>query len=151
MEATHEASQGTLKGAVSAVKKPFKGLKRRRGSCWEEWKKIAFPGQGFIDLLYRQINDRFFKVQTGKIELVARHGFQKRIFIVGSHLTEFLTAEFSRGAAGDGVRTSLGLRLSGVAPVPPGPPAPAPGPMERLRPVARTLFICKHQTTATLH
>ena len=90
------------------------------------------------------------KMQTEKNELVARHVFfKKRISIVGSHLTEFLTAEFRRGAAGDGVRTSLGLRLSGVAPVPPGPPAPAPGPMERLRPVARTLFICKHHQTAT--
>ena len=30
--------------------KPFKSSRRRPGSCWEEQKRIVFPGQGVIDL-----------------------------------------------------------------------------------------------------
>ena len=31
--------------APCQLKKPFKGLKRRRGSCWEELQKIVFPDE----------------------------------------------------------------------------------------------------------
>ena len=40
-EATHEASRGPLKGALSA-QKPVKCLRRRQGSCLEERKRIKF-------------------------------------------------------------------------------------------------------------
>ena len=46
-EATHKASRGPLKGAVSA-QKPFKGPRQRWGSCWEERKRIAFPNGGSL-------------------------------------------------------------------------------------------------------
>ena len=35
----------------------FEGPRRRRGSCWEERKRIVFPHWGVIDLHSRQIND----------------------------------------------------------------------------------------------
>ena len=43
--------------APCQLKKPFKGPRRRRGSCWEERKRIVFPRWGVIDLPSRQIHD----------------------------------------------------------------------------------------------
>ena len=51
-EATHEACRGLAKGTALAQK--AKGW--RRGSWWEEQKRIAFPSRGVIDLTSRQIN-----------------------------------------------------------------------------------------------
>ena len=53
----HEASQRALEGRCSSLKKPFKGPRRRRGSCWEERKRIVFTQWGVIDLPSRQIDD----------------------------------------------------------------------------------------------
>ena len=47
-----EASRGPEKGAVSAQK-----ARLRRGSCWEERKRIVYPRWGVIDLPSRQINE----------------------------------------------------------------------------------------------
>ena len=60
-------------GAPCQLKKPFKGPRRRRGSCWEERKRIlAFPRRGVIDLPSWQINGFFTKRKRIKIELVSR-------------------------------------------------------------------------------
>ena len=48
-------------------KRRVQGPRRRRGSFWEEWKKIVFPRQGVIDLPSSRINE--------KIELVSRPGY----------------------------------------------------------------------------
>ena len=55
-EATHKASQGPLKVAVSSQKGP----RRRRGSCWEERKRKVFPQHRVIDLPSSQVNDFFY-------------------------------------------------------------------------------------------
>ena len=55
-KATHEASCGPLKGAVSAFKSPSR-FWDKRVSCWEEWKRKVFLWLGVIDFLFRQIND----------------------------------------------------------------------------------------------
>ena len=47
--------------ALCQLKKPFKDLRRRRGSCWEERKRKAFSLQGVIDSLSRQIKDFLIK------------------------------------------------------------------------------------------
>ena len=50
--------------AACQLKKPFKGLKPRRGSRWKEPKRKVFPRGGVIDLPFRQINDFFYKKPT---------------------------------------------------------------------------------------
>ena len=46
-------------------------MRRRRGSCWEERKRIVYPQLGVIDLPSRQIND-FFITRKQKNELLVR-------------------------------------------------------------------------------
>ena len=46
---------------------PFKGLRRRQGSSWEELQKIVFPRWGVIDLPSKQINDFFLKGNRKKL------------------------------------------------------------------------------------
>ena len=48
---------GPLSRALCQLKKPFKDPRWRRGSRWEERKRIVFPRWGVIDLPSRQIND----------------------------------------------------------------------------------------------
>ena len=52
---------------------PLQGSEtERRGSCWEERKRVAFPQQGFIDLPSRQRDDFVPERKQKTIELVAR-------------------------------------------------------------------------------
>ena len=43
--------------APCQLKRPFKGLRQRRGSCKEELQRTVFPQRGDIALPFRQIND----------------------------------------------------------------------------------------------
>ena len=61
-------ARGPLKGALS---KPLKGLRRTRGSCKKERKRIVPPRQKVIDLASGQINF-FFKKESQNIESVSK-------------------------------------------------------------------------------
>ena len=52
-----EASQGPLKGAVSAQKALQGSETETREVAGRNGREIVFPRQGVIDLPYRQIND----------------------------------------------------------------------------------------------
>ena len=53
--------------APCQLKKPFEGPRWRRGSCWEERKRIVFPRWGVIDLPFRQINEFLKKEKRKKL------------------------------------------------------------------------------------
>ena len=53
-----KATGGESRALEGQLKRPSR---RRRGSCWEERKRIAFPWRGVINLPSRQINDFFYK------------------------------------------------------------------------------------------
>ena len=55
---------------VSVSRGPFKGLRQRQGSCWEERKRKVFPKPGVIDLLSRHIDD-FLPTYVANIWLFA--------------------------------------------------------------------------------
>ena len=57
---------------VSALKKPLRGPRQRRGSCWKKQKRRVFLRQGVIYLPSKQIYDFTQKRKQKKIELVAR-------------------------------------------------------------------------------
>ena len=70
------------------LKKPFKGPRRRRGSCWEERKRIVFPDEG--SLIYPP--GFFTKREQKKIELVARPNGDMEFYqlqMVISHSSRF--------------------------------------------------------------
>ena len=70
-----DAQLWRIVGQVKNFARPtFKGLRQRRGSCWEKGNRKVFPQQGVIDLL-SITNQRFFtKSQQNGIELVVRPG-----------------------------------------------------------------------------
>ena len=59
-----------LEGHRVSSKKPSKGPRQRRGSCWEEGKRTPFR-RGVIDLPSRQINEFSQKREQEIFELVA--------------------------------------------------------------------------------